>query len=64
MAPRQTRPIKTSTTRKRGESDPKEAPKKRRTTRNSKGGSDEESKAEKDDVGRSAARVKKGSKRR
>jgi hypothetical protein len=50
MAPRSTRPNSRSNaqaTRKRGESDPNEPPK-RRKTRQSKGGSDEESKAEDD----------------
>ena len=50
MAPRTTRqkPASARITRKRGESDPNEAPKKRKT-RHSKGGSDDKRKVEDDD---------------
>jgi hypothetical protein len=67
MAPRSTRPNSRSNapvTRKRGESDPNEPPKKRKT-RHSKGGSDDDRKVEDDgederNVGKSARRTKKG----
>ena len=67
MAPRSTRPNSHSNapvTRKHGESDPNEPPKKRKT-RHSKGGSDNDRKVEDDaeverNVGKSARRTKKG----